>query len=344
MVFASAVHGFRWAATLIFVLVASGGESRRTASIPVPHPATMLLRAEPVHRELGLSNQQAMAAARIAEEAEFPLWRLRDVSPAERDREVRSILDSLRARVGEVLTVPQMARLEDLEFQALGARVVLESKVANALNLSPGQTERIQTIFDSQRLHRDPSRTQREVRAVLSHAQRDVLASLLGRPFDLSRVPQIACRVPELTGVTAWINSSPVALSQLRGKVMVVHFYAFGCINCIRNLPHYNAWFDHFSRDEVAIVGIHRPETEAERDIHAVRRKAAEVGIRYPVAVDNGSHNWDAWVNRVWPSVYLIDKRGFVRYWWYGELNWQGAQGESWIRSKIAELSAESMQ
>jgi len=67
-----------------------------------------------------------------------------------------------------------------------------------------------------------------------------------------------------------------------------------------------------------------------------------EAGIEYAVAVDNESHNWNAWGNRVWPSVYLVDKRGFVRYWWYGELNWQGTQGESWMRGKIAELAAES--
>ena len=144
-----------------------------------------------------------------------------------------------------------------------------------------------------------------------------------------------------MEGVTTWINAAPVSLAQSRGKVVVVHFYAFGCINCIRNLPHYSAWFERFSRDKVAIIGIHRPETEAERDVEKVRQKSKEAGIQYPIAVDNESHNWNAWANPVWPSVYLIDKRGFVRYWWYGELNWQNAQGELWMRNKIAELSAE---
>jgi len=158
----------------------------------------------------------------------------------------------------------------------------------------------------------------------------------------LSGVPQIACRAPEFEGVTEWIHSPPVTLDQLRGKVVVVHYYAFGCINCIRNLPHYNAWFDRFRRDDFAIVGIHRPETDAERDVEQVRRKVSEAGIRYPVAVDNESRNWDAWANRVWPSVYLIDKNGFVRYWWYGELNWQEAKGEMRMRARIAELIAET--
>lgn len=72
-----------------------------------------------------------------------------------------------------------------------------------------------------------------------------------------------------------------------------------------------------------------------------VRRKAVEAGIAYPIAVDNNSANWDAGANRVWPSVYLIDKRGFVRYWWYGQMNWQGVEGEKWMRSRIRQLLAE---
>jgi peroxiredoxin len=162
----------------------------------------------------------------------------------------------------------------------------------------------------------------------------------MGPPFDVSAVPAAACRAPELEGVTEWINSPPLTLASLRGKVVVVHFYTFGCINCIRNLPHYNAWRERFDRDELVIVGIHRPETQKEYDVAEVRRKAAEAGLKYPIAVDNESRNWNAWANSVWPSVYLIDKSGFVRYWWHGELNWQGAKGDQWMRSRMAELLA----
>ena len=95
-----------------------------------------------------------------------------------------------------------------------------------------------------------------------------------------------------------------------------------------------------FDRDEMVILGIHRPETPKEHDVAEVRRKAAEAGLKYPIAVDNENHNWNAWANGVWPSVYLIDKSGFVRYWWCGELNWQGAKGDQWMRSRIAELLA----
>jgi hypothetical protein len=120
-----------------------------------------------------------------------------------------------------------------------------------------------------------------------------------------------------------------------------LHFYTFGCINCIRNLPHHNNWHAEFPADHFRVIGIHRPETPGERLVEDVRRKAVEAGIAYPIAVDNNSANWDAWANRVWPSVYLIDKRGFVRYWWYGEMNWQGVEGEKWMRGRILQLLAE---
>lgn len=303
---------------------------------------TMLLRADSVRRELGLSHEQATAITGMMEEAELPLWRLRDLPAQERDRAAAPLVESLRTKLRGVLAGRQLDRLDQLVWQAQGIRAILEPRMADALGLTKGLQERIGAILGSPARNANPAEVERSIQAVLSPAQQRILASLAGRPFDLSRIPQIACKAPEIEGVTEWINSPPVTLEQLQGKVVVVHYYAFGCINCIRNLPHYNGWFDRFSRDDVAIVGIHRPETDAERNIESVRRKVAEAGIKYPVAVDNESRNWDAWVNRVWPSVYLIDKRGFVRYWWYGELNWQDAQGELWMRARIAELSAES--
>lgn len=75
--------------------------------------------------------------------------------------------------------------------------------------------------------------------------------------------------------------------------------------------------------------------------IESIRKKAAESGLKFPIVVDNDSKIWNTWTNRIWPSVYLVDKQGYVRYWWYGELNWQGAEGEKFMREKIEELLAE---
>jgi thiol-disulfide isomerase/thioredoxin len=159
----------------------------------------------------------------------------------------------------------------------------------------------------------------------------------MGRPFNFSKVQSIACKAPELENNT-WINSPPVKLTEQRGKVTVVHFYAFGCGNCIRSLPYYNDWYRHFPKSSFSIIAIHRPETQQEHIIEKVKEKAVQAGIEYPIAIDNDSLAWNAWANRIWPSIYLIDKNGFVRYWWYGELNYQGAESERLLRNKIREL------
>jgi peroxiredoxin len=90
------------------------------------------------------------------------------------------------------------------------------------------------------------------------------------------------------------------------------------------------------------VLGIHTPESAGERNVDNIRRKMTENGIEFPIAVDNDKANWNAWANNMWPSTYLIDKKGYVRYWWYGELNWKGTEGEKMFREKIEELLAES--
>lgn len=86
------------------------------------------------------------------------------------------------------------------------------------------------------------------------------------------------------------------------------------------------------------MLGIHTPETPGEKNIDKIRQKAKENSLTFPIAVDNNGKNWAAWTNRFWPSTYLIDKQGNVRYWWYGELNWQGAEGEKMLRGRIEQL------
>lgn len=89
------------------------------------------------------------------------------------------------------------------------------------------------------------------------------------------------------------------------------------------------------------IIGVHTPESEGERELEKVRAKVEQAEFEFPVVVDNDRRIWNVWGNSMWPSVYLIDKTGYLRYWWYGELNWQGAKGEQIMRSRIEELLAE---
>jgi len=334
--------------------------SVRDAAVPIPHPVTMLLRDAGVQRELGLGDDQIGAVGAELDRVEPALWQLRDLSPSEGNAPAGRLVEGLRAKLGGVLSAKQAERLDELVLQARGIEGFLDAKVVRQLRLSAGRVAQIREIVGTLReelaglqrttrgahhagqMRAIQSKADQAVVALLDRRQRVRLSGLMGSAFDLSRVRQVACRAPELRGVDTWINSDPVTLGSMRGEVVVVHFYTFGCINCVRNLPHYVAWQKHFASRPVRLVGIHRPETQGERVVETVRAKAAETGLTHPIAVDNDSENWDAWANRVWPSVYLVDKKGFVRYWWYGELNWEGIEGERWMRGKIEELLAES--
>jgi peroxiredoxin len=163
----------------------------------------------------------------------------------------------------------------------------------------------------------------------------------LSENVDSSRGRQIAVHAPELVGITGWINSQPRNLADFRGKVVVLHFWTFGCINCIHNLPVYNAWYDELPRDRVVILGIHTPETSRERQFSELTRAVEQRKLKYPVAMDLQAKTWKAWRNSVWPAIYLIDRHGVVRYSWTGELKWNGAQGDKLMRERIQQLLAE---
>jgi len=140
-----------------------------------------------------------------------------------------------------------------------------------------------------------------------------------------------AIPAPELTG-KAWLNvpdGSRLSLSSRKGKVTILHFWTYGCINCRRNLPAYDRWHKRFASKGVLVIGIHSPETKAEANPANVAQKVKELGIAYPVLIDSDRQNWNRWRQRVWPAVCLIDKQGRVRYGWEGELEYRGAGGEA---------------
>jgi peroxiredoxin len=177
--------------------------------------------------------------------------------------------------------------------------------------------------------------------ALMKPEQKADLKKMLGAPFSVTSLRKPAFKAPELVDTGEWINSSPLRLEQLHGKVVVLHFYASGCINCIHNYQWYREWHDRFRNKDVVLIGIHTPETASERDIAGVRRKAAEEKLAFPILIDGQNENWNAWGNSMWPSVYLIDKRGYLRDFWAGELKWQGNDGEKYMRERIEGLLAE---
>jgi len=147
---------------------------------------------------------------------------------------------------------------------------------------------------------------------------------------------------PELKGVSHWINSDPLTIKGLRGKVVIVHFWTFGCYICVNNYPHYKAWRERYANNkDVVILGIHTPETSGERDIKRIKAEALKNGLKFPIAVDNDAENWQAWHNRVWPAVYVVDRKGVARYGCEGELNDNGQKGEETVRQTIDALLLE---
>ena len=140
---------------------------------------------------------------------------------------------------------------------------------------------------------------------------------------------------PELTKITGFINSKPITLADLRGKVVLVDFWTYSCINCIRTIPYLNAWYEKYADKGLEIVGVHTPEFEFEKDYNNVQAAVEKFHIRYPVAQDNEKQTWNAYDNRYWPRKYLIDADGYISYDHIGEGGY--AETEKVIQSLLAE-------
>jgi cytochrome c biogenesis protein CcdA/thiol-disulfide isomerase/thioredoxin len=160
----------------------------------------------------------------------------------------------------------------------------------------------------------------------------DKPAMMMSAGGDSADVPQT---LPDLSGATEWINSQPLTAESLRGKVVVIDFWTYSCINCLRSLPTINAWYSKYKDSGLVIIGVHTPEFPFEKDEANVRKAVRELGIEYPVAMDNDYRIWRAFHNRFWPAHYFIDAAGRVRYHHFGEGDYE--QSEAWIRSLLEE-------
>lgn len=128
---------------------------------------------------------------------------------------------------------------------------------------------------------------------------------------------------PELVGLENWINSKPLTMQELRGKVVLVDFWTFSCINCIRTLPYVQALNEKYKDKGLVIIGVHAPEFAFEHVPANVEKSVKEYSLTYPIALDNDFATWRAFQNRYWPAKYLIDKQGMVRYTHFGEGNYE---------------------
>lgn len=142
-------------------------------------------------------------------------------------------------------------------------------------------------------------------------------------------------RLPSLAGLGPWLNSSPLTSEQLKGKVVLVDFWTYSCINCLRTLPYLKAWDEKYRKDGLVVVGVHAPEFAFERDPANVAKAVKDLGIRYPVAIDNQYRLWSALHNQYWPAHYFVDAQGRIRYFHHGEGEY--AMSERVIRQLLAE-------
>ena len=148
---------------------------------------------------------------------------------------------------------------------------------------------------------------------------------------------------PELVG-GPWLNTpdnKPITLKSRNGKVTLVEYWTFGCFNCRNNLPSLARLQKRFANKDVQILAVHTPETEQEKISANVEKNVKKLNITYPVLLDQKAVNWENWKQRFWPTVYLIDKKGHVRFEWDGELEYQHAGGEEATAKFIEKLLAE---
>jgi thiol-disulfide isomerase/thioredoxin len=147
-------------------------------------------------------------------------------------------------------------------------------------------------------------------------------------------------KAPNFAEITGYINTEPINLKDLKGKVVLVDFWTYSCINCIRTIPYLVDWNEKYADKGLVIVGIHSPEFEFEKNIDNVKAAVQKYGLKYPVLQDNDKGTWDAYQNRYWPRKYLIDNEGYIRYDHIGEGGY--AETEKVIQSLLTERAAQT--
>jgi cytochrome c biogenesis protein CcdA/thiol-disulfide isomerase/thioredoxin len=222
--------------------------------------------------------------------------------------------------------------------RALGACVLL-AVAAIALRWDTGLLTRLS-------LARTQNLEETLIARVLPHAsaaadplQGTMTGAMSGAPGGAAaHAPGIEGELPSLDGAVAWLNSAPLTPQMLRGKVVLVDFWTYSCINCLRALPYVKAWYARYHDDGLVVIGVHAPEFAFEKNTENVTRAVHDLGITYPVALDNNYAIWQAFDNQYWPAHYFIDAAGRIRGHHFGEGDY--ANSEQLLRKLLAEAGA----
>jgi cytochrome c biogenesis protein CcdA/thiol-disulfide isomerase/thioredoxin len=166
--------------------------------------------------------------------------------------------------------------------------------------------------------------------------------NMMMAPGDAAKGPAaglpVEGRAPSLAGAVEWLNSPPLSVEGLKGKVVLVDFWTYSCINCLRALPYVRAWAEKYRDQGLVVIGVHAPEFAFEKDPANVKRAVADLGLTYPVAIDNNYAIWRAFDNHYWPAHYFIDAQGRIRHHHFGEGDYEGS--EKVIQQLLAEAGA----
>jgi cytochrome c biogenesis protein CcdA/thiol-disulfide isomerase/thioredoxin len=214
---------------------------------------------------------------------------------SERTRFLRAHAQGLRRAAGLVFAVVALAIALDLD-----------RPLQTAL---PGYTASLQRVFEQNSYSKDRLADLRGGRAPAQSSSETAALKDYGQ-------------APDFIGISHWLNTpgdKGLTMSDLRGRVVLVDFWTYSCINCLRTLPYLNAWYRTYHSKGLVIVGVHTPEFAFEHELSNVRKATRQLAVKYPVALDNGYDTWNAYGNQYWPAEYFVDRRGHVRYTHFGE-------------------------
>ena len=252
-----------------------------------------------------------------------PVLAAMTVIAAKRDVGVDGVVLTLAYALGAALPMLAIAFAGRKAATRLRARATLVRRIAGALVLVAVVAIALGVDRDLQT--RIPGYTQ----AVQERIERSATARRELRNLTGSHAPEASDggegaltdygAAPEFEQLGPWINSEPLTLAGLRGRVVLIDFWTYSCINCLRTLPYIRDWDARYRAAGLTIVGVHSPEFAFERVESNVRENVKKLKLRYPIALDNNYGTWQAWSNQYWPAKYLIDRSGHVRYYHFGE-------------------------
>jgi thiol-disulfide isomerase/thioredoxin len=339
--------------------------SARADDVAPLDPYWSLVHDQAVLDDLKLTAEQRKAWREALDPLDVRCFPLRNKSAAEATAGFAKAAADARTQLAKILKPQQAQRLDQIVVRAQGPAALLRDDLAAKLKLTDKQRADVRkAIVDARdgrlKLERELRAAKLEtaaaekeyakinnierdaVNAILTDEQKPRLAGLFARDFDINKLGHTVFKTPDLVGDSkAWLNSAPLSTDELRGRVVVIHFFAFGCSNCIHNYPTYREWQEQLTGKDIQLIGIHTPETQGEHNVETLKSKLKAEKLHFPVIVDNDKTNWDAWGNSMWPSVYVLDKHGYMRAFWAGELKWQGATGDQQMRQTMELLLAE---